>query len=159
MPYLPDFGPLTTEQRALILSKPIWRMRRFAAMLGWNGLQLDWIRFTSEEAARNNTIPKSLVLAHYLTTEWEFHIQINELPSGQSRFHQASVAPNRYGFKHLGWHKFELFDDDDALTAEADRLRPWLDRQQFRNPKRRAIVKKEHPELLLVTKKRRRGRR
>jgi len=155
MPYLSDLGRLTIEQRALILSKPIWRMRRFAAMLGWNGLQLEWIRLSPEEAAS----PNCSVVAYYLTTDQKLRIQINEIPAGQSRFHQAIVVASRNGIGVFDWHKFELFDDDDSLAAEADRLRPWLDRQQFRNPKRRAIFKKEHPELLLVTKKRWRGKR
>jgi hypothetical protein len=154
MAHSSSFGRLTAEQRAIVLSRPYWRMRRFASLLGWNGLRMEWIAFTEEEAAKCDTVPISRILVSYLTTDAEFSIQINEKPAGQIRHYQAMVGPFRYGFRPIGWLPFELFDDDAALLAEAVRLRPWLARRQFRDPKLRAAFRAQHPELLLAGRKR-----
>jgi hypothetical protein len=144
-----DLGRLNPEQRAIVLAKPYWRMRWFASQLNWNGLQLEWVRLSDEDVVRSSGVPESRILVYYVTTDQEFHIQINELPD-HPRLHQATVGPFRYGIgPHVGWQRFELFDDDTNLIAEAQRLKPFLDRQQFRDPARRAAWRKAHPELVL----------
>ncbi|HVX09843.1 MAG TPA: hypothetical protein VHC22_01455 [Pirellulales bacterium] len=116
-------------------------MRWFASLLNWNGLQLQWVRLDEE------------IIVSYVTTDIEFHIQINELRNHPG-LHQATTGPFRYGIgPHVGWHRFELFDDDARLLAESQRLKPFLDRQQFRDPARRVLWKKAHPELLLKKRK------
>lgn len=157
MPQLSNFAVLSAEQRAIVTSAPYWRLRWFASLLGWNGLRMDWITFTEAEAAKSDTVPASRILVSYGTTGKEFRIQINEKPGGQTRHYQAMVGPFRYGIRAVGWHPFELFDDERALVDEAERLRPWFARDQFRDPKRRAAFKAQRPELLLRGRKR--GRR
>jgi hypothetical protein len=148
-----DLSRLTHRQREIVLAKPFWRLRRFASLLGWNGLRLEWVRFRDEDSTRDLGVPDSKILVHYVTTDWEFHIQINELPPYDGRLHQATVGPFRYGIRQLNWYPFEVFDGDAELVAEAERLHPFLDRQQFRDPRRRATFKKAHPELLLSRRK------
>jgi hypothetical protein len=145
-----DLGRLNPEQRAIVLAEPCWRMRWFASLLNWNGLRLEWVRFTDEDASNSIGVPESRILVSYITTDQEFNIQINALPD-RPRLYQATVVPFRYGISPIkvGWHRFELFDDDARVAAEAQRLKPLLDRQQFRDPARRAAWKKAHPEFLL----------
>lgn len=149
-----DLASLTHTQRDIVLAKPYWRMRTFASMLNWYGLRLEWIRFSDEDAARWHTVPESRILVHYVTTDQEFHIQINEVPD-HPRLHNATVGPFRYGISQIaiGWHRFELFNSDADLAIEARRLKPFLDRQQFRAPARRAAWKRAHPECLLKKRK------
>src|SRR5215469_6370422 len=89
-----DLGRLTSEQRAIVRAKPYWRMRRFASMLNWHGLRLEWIRFREGEAFLGLTVPESKILLFYRTTDQEFHIQINELPEGRDLYN-AAVGPFR----------------------------------------------------------------
>jgi hypothetical protein len=150
-----NLAGLTAAQRDIVLGKPYWRMRMFASMLNWHGLRLAWIRFTEEDAATWASVPESRIVVYYATTDPEFHIQVNEL-SDRPALHNATVGPFRYGISQLaiGWHRFELFNSDADLAAEARRLKPYLDRQQFRNPARRAALKKAHPGLVARRRKR-----
>jgi hypothetical protein len=150
-----DLSKLTAAQRTVVLAKPWSRIRQFASLLGWRGLSLDWVRFTDEGDARRPAEPEPRIVVYYVTTDAEFHIQINESPIGPCRYYEASVGAFRYGIAQIAWHPFELFDEDALFFAEAKRLRPLLDRQQFRDPLRRAAFKKAHPELLLSPRQRR----
>jgi hypothetical protein len=152
-----NLANLTAAQRDIVVAKPYWRMCAFAAMLNWHGLRLEWIRFTEEEAATWPNVPESRIVVHYVTTDQGFHIQINEVRDRPALYH-ATVGPFRYGIWQLsiGWHRFELFSNDADLAAEARRLKPFLDRQQFRNPARRAAWKKAHPELVAKKDKKQR---
>lgn len=49
MPQLNNFAVLSADQRAFILGRPYWRIRWFAALLGWKGLRMEWIDFGDEE--------------------------------------------------------------------------------------------------------------
>lgn len=149
-----DFGRLSQVQRAIVLAEPCWRMRWFASLLNWNGLELEWIRFSDEDALRYAGVPDSRILVYYATKDQKFNIQINGLPD-HPRLYQASVGPFRYGICQvkIGWHRFELFDDDGELQVEARRLTPFLNRRQFRDPVRRAAWKKAHAESLLQSRK------
>lgn len=146
-----DLSRLTPTQRAIVLSKPYWRMRWFASLLNWHGLVLEWVRFGDEDARTSIGVSESRILVYYVTNDREFHIQINELPDGPNVY-QATMGPFRYGIGchfAIGWHRFELFENDAELVAEAQRLKPFLDRQQFRDPVRRAAWKKAHPEFVI----------
>lgn len=143
-----DVWRLNPRQRAIVLAEPRWRMRWFASQLNWNGLNLEWVRFSDEDALRGIGVAESKIHIYYLTTNLRFSIQINKLHN-HPRLYQASVGPERYGICQIDidWHRFELFDDDAQLEAEARRLKPFLDRQLFRNPARRAAWKKTHGEF------------
>lgn len=150
-----DFSTLSSEQRQIVLTRPFWRMRWFASLLGWRGLQLSWLRLSDENLAKSKMSVEDaklywpgMILIHYQTTDVEFKIQINEQSPHNSCRYKATVGPHRYGLAFVGWHPFELFKSDADLVAEAERLRPVLDRQQYRNPIRRARFKRAHPELL-----------
>jgi hypothetical protein len=148
-----DLSRLNPEQRAIVLVEPCWRMRWFASLLNWNGVRLEWVRFRDEDARNSIGVPASRILLHYVTTDQEFHIQINAL-ADCVRLYQATIGPFRYGISQVPWHRFELFDDDAKLVSEAQRLKPFLDRQQFRDPVRRAAWKKANPEFLLKRRRR-----
>ncbi len=154
-----DLGRLSTRQRAIVMAKPYWRIRWFASILNWNGLRLEWIRLSDVDAERWPDGTESKIIVYYRTTDKHFHLQINELPD-RPKLHQATIWPLRYGIGPadvaVGWHRFDLFDDDDDLIAEAQRLKPFLDRQQLRDPARRAAWKKTHPEFVLQRRKPRR---
>ncbi len=91
-----NLSNLTPAQQDVVLAKPYWRMCAFASMLNWRGLRLTWIQFTDEDAAAWPTVPESKILVSYVTTDQEFHLQINELPD-QPGLHNATAGPFRYG--------------------------------------------------------------
>jgi hypothetical protein len=123
---------MTPEQRRILDSKPIWRMRRFAALLNWHGLQMSHHLLSAEDIERLNFHPSGIIV-YYMTPDLKFNLQINENPVGQTVTHQATIKASRYGIIHIGWHDFSLFEDDDNLKREAERLRPWLDRNLYKN--------------------------
>lgn len=143
-----DLGMLNPEQRAIVFAEPRWRMRWLASQLNWNGLELEWVRFTDEDALLDKRVPDSRILIYYVTMDKEFHIQINKIHDYPGLY-QATVGPFRYRISQvkIGWHRFELFDEDDRIKEELRRLKPHLDRQLFRDPWRRAAWKKAHPEF------------
>jgi hypothetical protein len=147
---------MNAEQHRILSSKPLGRMRWFASLLGWHGLQLELILFAQDEIAKWN-VPASGLIVFYMTTDWKFNLQINERPTGQAGTHQATIKADRYGIKNIGWHPFTLFDDDDDLRREAERLRPWLDRNLYKNRRWLRLFKTRYPEMLLATRKKGRG--
>ena len=128
--------------------KPVAQMRRFAGMLGWNGLEL--FRLVAPADAG---LPAGAVLTFYQTTDEKFFLQINENPMGQGITHQATVCASRYGIRDVGWHRFQMSDDERLLRDEVKRLEPWLARKHFKNPAWRRQFKKQHPELLIPSRK------
>ena len=149
---------MTAEQHRLLTSKPIARMRWFASLLKWHGLELSHHVFSSDEIARWN-FHAAGILVTYMTPDLKFNLQINEHPIGQTVTHQATIKAERYGIVHIGWHSFTLFEDDEELRREAERLRPWLDRNLYKNQAWLRDFKAQHAELLLGSRKKRRGRR
>ncbi len=110
--------------------------------------------------ASASSIPPSRSTASWasLTTDEKFNLQINENPLYQSVTHQATIKAARYGIKHIGWHPFTLYDDDGRLIDEVERLRPWLDRKLFKNRQWLREFKLNHPQMLVASRKKHRGR-
>jgi hypothetical protein len=131
--------PMREDHRRILNAKPLARMRQFAALLGWHGLELGYIRFTPEEI-RKYDAPESGIIVDYMTTDLKFNLQINEVLNGQSTSHQATIKADRYGIINIGWHPFELSEDDAKMKEEAERLRPWLDRRLYKNAKWRRFL-------------------
>ncbi len=158
-PWFRDVGRvklMNAEQHRILTSKPIARMRWFASLLNWHGLELSHHIFSSDEIARWN-FHASGILVTYMTPDLKFNLQINENPVGQTVTYQATIKAERYGIVHIGWHPFTLFNDDNALRREAERLSPWLDRRSYKNRKWLRNFEAQHPEMLLSSRKRRRG--
>lgn len=146
---------MNAEQRRVLASKPIDRMRWFASLLNWNGLQLERVPCSPDEIAAWG-VPGGII-AYYMTPDLKFDLQINENPIGQSVTHHATITADRYGIRNICWHPFTLFDDDDALRREAQRVRPWLDRSLYKNRRWLREFKARHPDMLLLSRKKRRG--
>lgn len=145
---------MTPEQRQTLQSKPLERMRRFASLLNWRGLHLEWHIIPPEE----DQPPKITdIISYYITTNSKLYLQINEIPLGQSVTHQASVVAFRYGIINIGWHPFTLYEDDDALLAEAERLRPCLDRKRFKSSSGLKAIKSMPGTTLTPSRKKQRG--
>ena len=142
------------ELNRALAAQPLPRMRLFASLLGWNGLQLEHVRLTNSEQAKVG----SGVVIFYMTTDPKFNLQINTFPHGQCRHHRATVKAERYRIINVGWQDFDLPDDDQLLLAEIDRLKPWLYRPQFKKREWCRQFIKAHPELALGELRRRRGR-
>jgi len=145
---------MTPEQRQTLQSKPLERMRRFASLLNWRGLQLEWHIVPPEE----DQPPKITdIISYYITTNSKLYLQINEIPLGQSVTHEASVVAFRYGILNIGWHPFTLYEDDDALRAEAERLRTYLDRKLFKSRSGVKAIKRMPGTTLSPSRKKQRG--
>ncbi|MFO0916220.1 MAG: hypothetical protein U0795_24895 [Pirellulales bacterium] len=147
---------MNPEQRRIYDSKPIERMRRFARLLHWRGVQLERILFTAEQITAWD-VPSAGIITYYVTTDLKFNLQINEMDTTPPFTHQATVNADRYGIRSVGWHPFTLFDEDERLRFEADRVRPWLDRNLYKDRRWLGKLRREHPEFLLPSRKRRRG--
>jgi hypothetical protein len=145
------------EHRRILNSKPLARMRQFASLLGWKGLQLEYVTFSAEEILKYNC-PTTGIIAHYMTTDLKFNIQINESPVDQCITHQATIKADRYGICNIGWHSFKLFENDQQFMEEVERLRPWLDRRLYKNAHWRREFKHKFPEMLLPSRKKNRGK-
>jgi len=147
---------MTPEQSRILAAKPLARVRRFAALLNWHGLQLLTHVFAADEVEELYRPPLG-ILFWYMTPDVKFNLQINEHPLGQSITHQASVKAIRYGVSNNGWHPFVLSERDDELHSEAERLRSKLDRRLWKNSKWRREFAANHPVLLPPSRKKRRG--
>lgn len=148
---------MTNEQSSIIDSNPIERIRRFAGLLHWRGLRLERILFTDDQVGQLN-LPSSGIITYYMTTDLKFNLQINELSKTPVFTHQATIKADRYGIRDIGWHPFTLFDNDEKLQAEAERVRPWLDRNLFKDTQWLSNLKRKHPQFLIPKTKLRRGR-
>lgn len=135
------------DVRAILAAQPVLRMQRFAAMLGWRGLQLEHVRVDMLE---NHKLDGPAIVIYYTTTDRKFFLQINTHPHGQTRLHQATVIAWRYGMHSVGWHAFELFDEDQQLIAEGKRLEPLLARSLVKDRNWRRRFLNQHPEYALI---------
>lgn len=141
-----------SEIRRVLEGQPLGRMRLFASLLGWNGLQLEHVRLPEGSVAVDGNVG---VLVYYMTTDPKFNLQINVHPSGQARHYHATVKAERYRITNVGWHDFELTDDNQSLLAEAEQLKPWLYRPQFKNREWCREFIKAHPKMAFPDLKRR----
>jgi hypothetical protein len=145
------------EVHEVLAQQPKAKIEYFAGLLGWHGIRL-WKVLLSDDDIRTAKLKNALVIC-YETTDEKFNLQINPHPIGQTRTYRATVKAERYGIANVGWHDFELFDDEETLRREADRLRPWLERRQFKNPKLRREFIAAHPEIPLYPTKERSRRK
>ncbi len=141
-----DAATAHTRRREIVARQPLARMQYFASLLGWRGLRLFSHRIPAEAIVPEVNIPDGIVI-YYCTSDVKFSLQINANPHGQTRFHSATVRADRYGILHTGWHPFELFDDEEPLIAEAQRLKSNLGRHLFRDRQWRWSLALQHPEL------------
>lgn len=148
---------ITSDQQRIFDSKPIARMRRFAELLHWRGLQLERLLFTEDDIVRYNAPPIG-ILVFFCTPDNKFNLQINERPAGDPFTHQATVKAERYGILNIGWHPFTLYEDEPRLIAEATRLAPVLERNQYKNRHwRNGFVREEFVVTVRSRKKLRGG--
>jgi hypothetical protein len=142
------------ELHRILDAQPLPRMRFFASLLGWNDLQLEYVRLPEDEAQRGSVC--GCVVIFYMTTDPKFNLQINTYPHGQCRHHRATVKADRYGIINVGWHDFQLCEDDTRLCADVERLTPWLRRDQFKDRAWRREFIAKHPEFAYPQSQRRR---
>lgn len=144
------------ELKRILNAQPLAQMQHFARELGWKGLRLEHACLSDDEASKAGV--GSGVVIFYATTDPKFFLQINTWPHGQFGTHRATVRADRYGVFHVGWHEFVLHDDERLLAMEADRLKPWLFRRQFKDRKWRKVLAQQNPQLPIL-KSRRSSRR
>ena len=140
---------MNAEQHRILTSKPIAQMRWFASLLNWHGLELSHHIFSSDEIARWN-FHASGILVTYMTPDLKFNLQINENPVGQTVTYQATIKAERYGIVHIGWHPFTLFNDDNALRREAERLSPSAGPKVVQEPEMAAEFRGPTPRNAFV---------
>ncbi|WP_425396248.1 hypothetical protein [Aeoliella sp.] len=92
--------------------------------------------------------PPSGFCVYYHTGAWRFALQINEASREDDYSHKATIIPDRYGLRPVGWHPFTLFEDNEQLAQEAARLKPHLGRRLFKDRRWLAEFKRQHPELV-----------
>ena len=143
-----DAASAYIRRREILAQQPLARMRHFASLLGWRGLRLFSHRIPEEALGPEVNIPDGIVI-YYDTSDLKFSLQINTFPHGQTRFHSATVKADRYGILHTGWQPIELFDEDEPLMAEAQRLQPLLGRHLFKDRQWRWSFALQHPELYM----------
>ena len=128
--------------------RPIARVREFATLLGWKGLQL----FLHRSHAHG-------VIPWYQTPDNKFNLQINESPIGQIVRYQATIKADRYGITAMDYVSFELFDDQQSFESEAERIRPYLSRANWKLKTWRDARRLKPGLIMPKSKKKRRGRR
>jgi hypothetical protein len=132
---------------------PTSLVHRFAAALGWNGIERTDIRLTPEICGN---LSVGTIVTCWSTTDLRFFIQINQDVWGQFGAYRVSVVAERY---NIGPMEFETcaFETEDEAVQEARRLAPLVARANFRDKNWRRRYLEEHPERLLHPKKKRRG--
>ena len=81
-------------------SRPLYRMRSFASLLGWHGLQLDSFKPWPEGIAAEKGLDRIYL---YQTPDDKFNLQINEHPLDQTTTHKATIKADRYGVIRIDW--------------------------------------------------------
>lgn len=134
---------------------PYCLLCEFASLLGWRGLCIDQSRLTPENCGE---LPPGTIITSYSTRDLKFFLQIHENPIGQSVHYHASIVPERYAIRPIGWHPFSL-TDLASVTQEANRLTPILSRRLFRNRKWRQRFMRDNPHLVWPSRMGRRAYR
>jgi hypothetical protein len=145
-----------SERQRIIESRPLARVRRFASLLNWHGLQLETFTIESDELDELGQ-PVPLVWTDYITPDRKFNLQIHQQEVNSPTKLRACVVCDRYRVYPREQHSFELFDDDRLLAAEAERLRPLLDRRLYRSRAWRKELLRRQPERWGRSRKRNRG--
>jgi len=130
------------------LVRPKGRLREFAALLGWNGLEL-FLHHSDDHG----------VIPWYQTPDEKFNLQINENPIGQTKQYHATVKADRYGITAVEFVPFELFDDQASFESEAARVLPELSRSNWKSKTWRNARLRKPGVIKPRTKKKPRGRR
>lgn len=151
------YAHYTAEQARFVRAKPRYQLQRFAELLGWRGLQQYHVVLPAAQVQKWS-IPAPGVIVYYATPGTRFFLQINEASADDKLPYKATVIPDKFGMRAIGWHPFTLPADDLQLEAEAARLRPYLDRGLFKSRQWRRRFKREHPELLVPSKAKQRTR-
>jgi hypothetical protein len=132
---------------------PTNQVRRFAAELGWRGIERTDIRLTRDICG---SLPEGTVVTCWCTNDLWFFIQINQKVPGQFGVYNVSVVAERYNIGPMGFEMCQFATDDEA-AKEARRLAPLFARTNFRDTKWRRRYLEQHPEKLLGRKKKWRG--
>ena len=116
------------------------RLHRFACLLGWP--QLQSLQREMQDGC----------LARWYEPDRQNYVrlQINHHPQGQSETFHAIAFALRYRLCS-GWQQFQLHTDPQKLTAEAERVRTWLDFSWYATDDRRHEFRKRHPECAGLT--------
>ena len=101
----------------------ILKLREFAELLGWRGLQACTVDLDGRE------------ITWFETTDKKFYLQINPQPVGSRNHFRATVIATRYGLPldAVGFHDFDLQDEKMSLKVSSEDLYPILGRRNFKN--------------------------
>lgn len=92
--------------------------RRFAALLGWHGLDETQFKLTPHDCG---TLPVGTLVTCWSTSHLNFFIQINQLQTGKFGEYNVSVVADRYDIAYVPFEPCR-FESDDEAQAEAQRL-------------------------------------
>jgi hypothetical protein len=138
------------EQRKLIELQPLVRIQAFGRLLGWNGLRMDCFPCPDP----NYRGPLGLFFL-YSTTDRRFNLQISRrLDIGENGY-TAAVIAERYGIIAVPHQSFVLHESDLELRVEADRLRAYFDRRNFKDAQWRRRFAEENPRWIMRQYRRR----
>jgi hypothetical protein len=126
---------------------------RFAASLGWRGIEQNDIRLTRETCF---SLPVGMVITCWSTRDLKFFIQINQAVSGQFGVYNVSVVAERYGIGPMDFAPCR-FSTSEGAVSEARRLAPLFARANFRDKIWRRRYLEQHPQKLLHPNKKWRG--
>ena len=128
-------------------------VKRFAALLGWNGIQR---KRMSLEPHIYVSLPPGTVATYWSTTDSRFFIHINQSIAGQFGAYRVCVVPDRYDIGPTDFVDCRFANAVEAAN-EAKRLAPLLARTHFRDRIWRRRYLERNPTKLLHPKKRWRG--
>ena len=124
-------------------------VKRFAAALGWNGIQ--GYNIILDETNCGTSSPGTTVTG-WSTTDLKHFIQINQSRTGSFGQYNVSVVAERF---HIGPMPFQKcsFHNYPEADGEANRLSATFHRKNFYKKSWRREFLQQHPELLFGRKK------
>jgi len=129
---------------------PTVLVRRFAAELGWNGIDRADATLTADN---RGDVPVGTVVTCWSTSDVKFFIQINQLVLGEFGEYNVSVVAERYDIGPMDFESCK-FDSREEAVDEALRLAPRFARANFRDRTWRRRYLEQNPEKLFRPKKR-----
>ena len=132
---------------------PTILVRRFAAGLGWNGIERTDITLTPKTC---DNLPVGTIITDWTTSNLIFFIQINQWSPGRFGTYNVSVVAERYGIAPVDFTVC-AFETAEEADKESQRLAPLLARKNFKDKKWRRRYLEQHPQKLFRSKKKRRG--